>query len=143
MVMLEAGLKSPRRGTVERLFALLLRLLAIVALIAGMLYWARLIGIAGDGAFRFDLLALHVRILYTTQAVIMPAAALGLWLTARWGVVLWVVATTADIVAHGPFADAFPARPGVAIAGLACLVVLALVAIATLLERRSSGQGAP
>jgi len=140
MVMLEAGLQPPRRGAVERLFALLLRLLAVVSLIAGLLYWARLVGIAGDGAFRFDLLAPHVRILYTAQAVIAPAAALGLWLTARWGVVLWVVATTAEIVAHGPLSDAFPARPGVALVGLVCLVVLALVAIATLLERRTAGR---
>lgn len=143
MVMLEAGLKPPRKGNIERLFVLVLRLLALFALIAGLNYWAKLTGIATDGAMRFDLLAAHVRIVYTTLAVLLPVAALGLWLTARWGVVLWVIATTAEIVTHGLLGDAYPARPGIAALGVLSLVVLVIVSAATLIERRATRHIAP
>ena len=138
MVMLEAGLKPPRKGNIERLFALVLRLLALFALIAGLGYWAKLTGITAEGAMRFDLLAAHVRIVYTVLAVLLPVAALGLWMAARWGVVLWVVAITTEIVAHGLLADMFPARQGIVAAGVVCLGVLVIVSAATLIERRTT-----
>ena len=78
MVIAETGLQQPRKGAVERVFGFFLRILALYALISGLVYWAGLTGIAGDGAWRFDLLALPVRIVFTTLAVLMPAAALGL-----------------------------------------------------------------
>ena len=138
MVMLEAGLGRARKGRVERLFELLMRLIAVFALASGLLYWAKLTGLVADGAFRFDLLAVHASILYTVLALLMPTAALGLWLVSRWGVVLWVAATGAEIAAHGPFAQAFPARPGIAAAGMIGLTVLVVVAVATVVERRSA-----
>ena len=142
MVMLEAGLGEARKGNAERLFELLMRLIAVFAFASGLLYWAKLTGLVADGAFRFDLLAAHARILYTVLALLMPTAALGLWLASRWGVVLWVAATGAEIAAHGLFAEAFPARPGLAAAGMIGLTVLVLVALATVVERRAARRAA-
>jgi hypothetical protein len=138
VVIAENGLQPPRRGTVERVFGLFLRLLALYALISGLVYWAGLTGIAGGGAWRFDLLAPPVRIVFTTLAVLMPAAALGLWLATRWGVVLWVLAATAEIAAFMFLADVFAPRAGIASANMIALIVLVLMAGATLIERRTA-----
>jgi len=138
MVIAETGLQQPRKGTIERVFGLFLRLLALYALVSGLVYWAGLTGIAGSGAWRFDLLAPPARIVFTTLAVLMPAAALGLWLTTRWGVVLWVLAATAEIGAYMFLADIFSARAGIAGINMVALVVLILMAVATLIERRAA-----
>ncbi|MBO6638248.1 MAG: hypothetical protein JJ920_13865 [Roseitalea sp.] len=143
MVIAETGLHQPRKGTIERVFGFFLRLLAVYALISGLVYWAGLTGIAGGGQWRFDLLAPSVRIVFTTLAVLMPAAALGLWLATRWGVVLWVLAATAEIAAYMFLTGTYSLRAGIAGANMIGLIGLVLMAGATLIERRTARIAAP
>ena len=137
MAIMDPALASRSKGIVERTFGVFLRMLAVVSLVSGLIYWAELTGIFGDQRARFDVLTPHGRALYATLAVLMPAAALGLWLATRWGIVLWVMAALAEIIAYWLMAAQFPPRPGVAIGNAACLAVLVLTAGATLLERRA------
>lgn len=122
-------------SAVEHGFGAFARLMALVALASGLVYWAQLTGIHGDPALRFDLLSPHARALFGTLAVLMPAAALGLWLVTRWGVVVWVMALCGEVAAYGIWADMFPARPWVAVLNTLALMALAGLAAAVLFGR--------
>lgn len=122
-------------SAVENGFGVFARLMALVALASGLVYWAQLTGIYGDPQLRFDLLSHHGRALFATLAVLMPAAALGLWLVTRWGVVVWVMALCGEVAAYGIWADLFPARPWVAVLNTLALMALAGLAGAVLIAR--------
>ena len=122
-------------SAVESGFALFARLMAMIALASGLVYWAQITGIYGPAELRFDLLSAHARALFGTLAVLMPAAALGLWLVTRWGVVVWVMALFGEVAAYGIWADLFPPRPWVAALNTLALMALAGLAAAVLIGR--------
>ena len=137
MMMTDIGSGSMHDGAIERTFGWLARLLAAYALVAGLAYWSQLTGMAPVPSMRFDLIAYHERIFFTTLALLLPTAALGLWLVTRWGVVLWVIAATGEILAYGMGLDGFPERAGIALANAALLCALVLMSGAIILERRA------
>ncbi len=123
------------RNAVEHGFALFARLMSLVALASGLVYWAQITGVYGAPELRFDLLSPHARALFGTLAVLMPAAALGLWLVTRWGVVVWVMALCGEVAAYGIWAEHFPTRPWVAVLNTLALMALAGLAAAVLIGR--------
>ncbi|WP_306118604.1 MULTISPECIES: DUF6163 family protein [unclassified Roseitalea] len=129
----------PQKGAFEQGWSAFLRVMAIVALGSALLYWAQLTGIYGEPDLRFDRLSPHGRVLFATLAVLMPAAALGLWLVARWGVVIWVMGLVAEIAAYGIWVEQFPPRPWVAGVNAIALLVLLLLGGALLVARYRAG----
>ena len=79
--------------------ALFLRLIACVSMIKGLYGWAQVCGIIGEeGGFEAHIQSWQV----TTGffSVIDLVAAVGLWLVAPWGAVVWLTSTVSLIVVH-------------------------------------------
>lgn len=74
---------------------LLLRALAVLELAKGLYHWALLLGL---GPTPFPDGPLVQRIGAVVFAVADPVAAVGLWLAAAWGVVIWLCAASAQLM---------------------------------------------
>lgn len=74
---------------------LLLRALAVLELAKGLYHWALLLGL---GPTPFPDGPLVQRIGAVFFAVADPVAAVGLWLAAAWGVVIWLCAASAQLM---------------------------------------------
>ncbi len=81
---------SPSLWTVR--LALFLRAMAALSLLKGLYHWAMVCGIGDgpDGSFETAPLAWQSATVFF--AVIDLVAAVGLWLTAAWGAVVWLTA---------------------------------------------------
>lgn len=91
---------SPRFGlsTVQTLFAWFQRLVAVYCLIFGMFYWVRLIGYYPGPLWRFDLMPVTWQVAGVTMAALFPFAAIGLWMLASWGPVIWFLCAAIETV---------------------------------------------
>ena len=98
---------APHPSTFELAFDIFHRIIAIFCLIAGLRYWSLLIGVAEQGAWRFDLLPVHWKIAAASLAVLWPVAGIGLWMIVSWGPVVWLVAALFEIVMHGFFPELY------------------------------------
>ncbi|PWW03416.1 hypothetical protein DFR52_10196 [Hoeflea marina] len=102
MAILQVGAIPLRKmGMLDIGFRLFMRLVAVGCVISGLHYWSLLIGYADGGAGRFDLVAVHWQVPSVALAVLMPVAAVGLWMEVSWGAVIWVVAAGAEVLMHG------------------------------------------
>ena len=102
------------------------RIVATVCLWLGLQYWAMLVGYSHGGLARFDLLPAPWRMAAAALAAIFPVAALGLWLKAAWGIVMWALAAGAEIAMFGVWTDIYGHHP--AIIGLHAAVALVYAA---------------
>lgn len=98
-------------GTLEASFRLFTRLVALSCLLAGLQYWGRLIGYSDGGVYRFDLIPSYWQLASASLAVLLPVAAVGLWMQVSWGPVLWVVAAGSEIIMHKGLSLWFGERP--------------------------------
>jgi hypothetical protein len=82
------------------------RVLSAVFLVAGLQNWARLLGLTDVGS---DLLAQPTPFIVATLffAVTDLVAAVGLWLLASWGTVVWMIAALTETTLHLAFNDVF------------------------------------
>jgi Family of unknown function (DUF6163) len=82
--------KAAGPGTWTEYLVLFLRIMAGVSLIKGLYHWAQICGIGApaDGGFEAHTIAWQTSTVFF--AVIDPVAAVGLWLAAAWGAVVWL-----------------------------------------------------
>jgi len=83
--------RTERRWT-ERL-VLFLRVMAGLSLIKGLFHWAVVCGLVGAREGGFEAHAIPFQSATVFFAVIDLVAAVGLWLAAPWGAVVWLIAT--------------------------------------------------
>jgi len=69
---------------------LFLRVMAVVALVKGLYYWAIVCGVGAPSPQGFDSYAMPYQSATVFFAVIDLVAAVGLWLAAPWGAVVWL-----------------------------------------------------
>jgi hypothetical protein len=101
------------------------RLIALYCLLFGVLYWVRLIGLYDGPLWRFDLMPLHWQVAAVTLAAFFPFAAIGLWMMASWGPVMWFICAATETVMYLGFPDLFGQRwPIVASHGSVILLYL-------------------
>jgi hypothetical protein len=87
----------------ELTFAWFHRVIALYCLLFGVLYWVRLIGYYDGALWRFDLMPVHWQVAAVTLAALFPFAAIGLWMLASWGPVIWFIcAATETVVSRFP-----------------------------------------
>ena len=91
---------EPHWPLTEMLMTAFLRLVALSCLYFGVRYWAMLIGYSDGGTGRFDLLNLPWRAAGAMLSVLYPVAAIGLWLRASWGPVIWVGIAMIEVAMH-------------------------------------------
>jgi hypothetical protein len=84
---LEAG---PQIGVWTRRLVVFLRVMAALSMCKGIYHWARVCGIGGGGElFEYQSIAWQTATVFF--AVIDLVAAVGLWLAAAWGAVIWLM----------------------------------------------------
>jgi hypothetical protein len=116
-------------------FLLYLRAMAVVSLAKGLYHWSAVIGL-GDGpgsTFEGGSVAWQAASIYF--AVIDPIAAVGLWLVAAWGGVVWLTAAISMAAIEVFFPQVFGGRIWVALAALAMVAGYFALAIAATRER--------
>jgi hypothetical protein len=128
---------GPHPSTTELAFEIFQRVIAIFCLIAGIRYWALLIGISEQGAWRFDLLPVHWKIAAASLAVLWPVAGIGLWMVVSWGPVIWLVAAATEIAMHGGFPELYGSRWLLIVAHGSVAVIYGIFRIGLYFSRRS------
>ncbi len=141
MAILQIG-TAPEAGTgaLEASFRLFMRLVALSCLIAGLQYWGRLIGLSDGGMSRFDLIPSYWRFAASALAVLLPVAAVGLWMQVSWGPVIWVVAAGAEIIMHKGFPLWYGERPLLVIAHVVVISVYIGFRAALFIKRRQDAR---
>lgn len=116
-------------------FMLFLRTMAGVSLAKGLYHWAMVVGI-GQGpfsAFETSSTAWQAATMYF--AVIDLVAAVGLWLAAAWGGVVWLTATISMAAIELLFPQVYGGRILVVVVDVAMLAAYFLLAVAAARER--------
>jgi hypothetical protein len=117
-------------------FMRFLRIMAAISLVKGLYHWALIVGV-GQGpfsAFEVSSTAWQAATMYF--AVIDLVAAVGLWLAAAWGGVVWLTATISMAAVELFFPQVYGGRILVVIVDLAMLVAYFALAIAAARERQ-------
>lgn len=105
MHRVEDHLEEDENGPEERWYVYFLRALAVLYLIWGVANWASILGVPGTANFPAETIQRQILIGYL--AVMMPIAAVGLWIGASWGTVIWLVVALSEVIANTLFADLF------------------------------------
>jgi hypothetical protein len=87
-----AGDERPREGQWTARLVFFLRAMAALSLIKGLYHWAIVCGIGDGPDASFETAPLPWQAATVFFAVIDLVAAVGLWLTAAWGAVVWLTA---------------------------------------------------
>jgi hypothetical protein len=74
------------------------RILAAAFLASSVQHWSAFLG--GPAVEPFQTMPIHAQIATIVFAVTKPFVAVGLWMLASWGVILWVLVASAEIVLH-------------------------------------------
>jgi len=82
--------KTSSRGTWTEILILFLRIMAVVSLIKGLYHWGQVVGLGAgpDDDFEAHTIAWQTSTVFF--AVLDLIAAVGLWLAAAWGAVVWL-----------------------------------------------------
>ncbi|MGL4636188.1 MAG: DUF6163 family protein [Beijerinckiaceae bacterium] len=80
-----------------RLLIFYLRTLALLALVRGLVDWARIIGFVGPENM-FEQAPLTWQTTIALYAVLNCVSAVGLWLASAWGAVLWLIVTLCEVL---------------------------------------------
>ncbi len=98
---------SAEVGGWTRRLVLFLRLMAGVSLLKGLYHWARVCGIGVDENHLFALHSIAWQITTVFFAVIDLVAAVGLWLAATWGAVIWLMSIASMLAVEIFFPQVF------------------------------------
>jgi len=105
-----------------RRLILFLRVMAGFAMLKGLYHWSRLVGIGMDGdLFEYHSIAWQTATVFF--AVLDLVAAVGLWLAAAWGAVIWLMSIASMLALEVFFPQVFGASilAGLLELGLLCL----------------------
>lgn len=84
-------------GVWTRRLVLFLRVMAGLSMLKGLYHWSRLCGIGtGDDLFTYHSIAWQTATVFF--AVLDLVAAVGLWLAAAWGAVIWLMSIASMLV---------------------------------------------
>jgi Family of unknown function (DUF6163) len=129
---------APARGVIFNLRAagwtdrlvLFLRVMAVASMLKGLYHWAAVCGIIGEeGGFEAHIQSWQATTVFFS--VIDLVAAVGLWLVAPWGAVVWLTSTVTMIMVQLFFDQVYGTDVTVVAAGaLAILTYLVLSVLA-------------
>ena len=101
------GEGEPSVGRWTRRLVLFLRVMAAVSMLKGLYHWSRVcgIGVGLNGLFEYHSIAWQTATVFF--AVIDLVAAVGLWLAAAWGAVIWLTAVASMLAVEIFFPQVF------------------------------------
>ncbi len=94
-------------GRWTRRLVLFLRVMAGVSIIKGLYHWSRVCGIGVDANDGFQYHSIAWQAATVFFAVIDLVAAVGLWLAAAWGAVIWLTAVASMLAVEILFPQVF------------------------------------
>jgi len=95
------------RGSWTELLVLFLRVMACVSLIKGIYHWAAICGVGAPANAGFESHTLGWQTATVFFAVIDLVAAVGLWLAAAWGAVVWLTSIVSMAIVEVFFPQVF------------------------------------
>ncbi|HLH95381.1 MAG TPA: DUF6163 family protein [Xanthobacteraceae bacterium] len=98
-----SDLDEPTGEVWARRLVLFLRLMAGVALVEGLYYWAIVCGVGAPTPQGFESYTVPYQSATVFFAVIDLVAAVGLWLAAPWGAVVWLTSVISMIAVEALF----------------------------------------
>ena len=112
--------------------ALFLRIMACISMIKGLYSWAEVCGIIGEeGGFEAHIQSWQAATVFFS--VIDLVAAVGLWLVAPWGAVVWLTSSVSLIVVHVFMPQVYGTN--LLVIGLNVLAITTYLALAVLAAR--------
>ena len=121
--------REPRRSPWTQRLILFLRVMAGFAMLKGLYHWSLVLGIGDGTGSTFENASMPWQAATIFFAVIDLVAAVGLWLAAAWGAVIWLTATVSMIAVEVFFPQVYGGGMiiiGVEFVLLACYLFLAL-----------------
>lgn len=98
---------EPTAGRWTRRLVLFLRVMAAVSLLKGLYHWARVCGIGAGSGDLFEYHSIAWQTATVFFAVIDLVAAVGLWLAAAWGAVIWLMSIASMLAVEMFFPQVF------------------------------------
>ena len=102
-----AGKAPNARGSWAEYLVLFLRLMAVVSLVKGLYHWGRVCGIGSPATDGFEAHTVAWQTVTVFFAVLDLVAAVGLWLAAAWGAVVWLTSVVSMAVVQVFFPQVF------------------------------------
>jgi Family of unknown function (DUF6163) len=124
-----AGLDEPSGDKWATRLVLFLRVMAGVALIKGLYYWAIVCGVGAPSPQGFDSYAMPYQSATVFFAVIDLVAAVGLWLAAPWGAVVWLTSVISMAAVEALFPQIYGGRLWVIVVELGLLGIYLWLAL--------------
>jgi hypothetical protein len=112
-----------------------LRAMAAMSMIKGLYHWAVIIGIGDGPGTTFEASPIAWRAATMFFAVLDPVAAVGLWLAAAWGGVVWLTTTVSMAAIELLFPQIFGGRIIMVLAELAAIFVYVWLTLMAARER--------
>ncbi len=133
--LIEPVQASAAKGTWTEYLVLFLRIMAVVSLAKGLYHWGQVcgIGVASDQTFEVRPLAWQSATAFF--AVIDLVAAVGLWLAAAWGAVVWLTSTVSMAVVELFFPKVYGSNIVVVLTEMGLLAAYLVLAVLSARER--------
>jgi hypothetical protein len=112
-----------------------LRLMAAVALVKGLYYWAIVCGVDAPTPAGFESYTLPYQSATVFFAVIDLVAAVGLWLAAPWGAVVWLTSVISMAAVEALFPQIYGGRTWVIVVELVLLAAYLSLALLSAREQ--------
>jgi hypothetical protein len=130
----QAG-KGPSPGTWTEHLILFLRVMAGISLLKGLYHWAEVCGIGAPADQGFEAHTLAWQTATVFFAVLDLVAAVGLWLAAAWGAVVWLTSVVSMAVVEVFFPKVYGGSLLIVLLEMALLCAYLYLAIVSARER--------
>ena len=129
MTVQEKPSRETRKAPWMRRLVLFLRVMAFVSLFKGMHHWSLVLGIGdGDGS-TFESATMPWQAATVFFAVIDLVAAVGLWLAAAWGGVVWLTAAISMAAIEMLFPQVYGGRLWIAVLEIVAILVYSFLTL--------------
>jgi Family of unknown function (DUF6163) len=127
--------KPPVSGSWTEYLVLFLRVMAAVSLVKGLYHWAQICSIGAPPGQTFEMQSMAWRSVTVFFSVIDLVAAVGLWLAAPWGAVVWLTSVVSMAMVELFFPNVYGGSTFVVLTEIALLGVYLWLAIVSARER--------
>jgi hypothetical protein len=131
----QADQGEPRGERWASRLVMFLRLMAGVALVKGLYFWAVVCGVGAPSPVGFESYAMPYQSATVFFAVIDLVAAVGLWLAAPWGAVVWLTSVISMAAVEALFPQIYGGRIWVIMVELALLGIYLSLALLSAREQ--------
>jgi hypothetical protein len=127
--------QDAKQGTWTEYLVLFLRIMAAVSLVKGLYHWAQVCGVGAPADEGFEVHAISWQAATVFFAVLDLVAAVGLWLAAAWGAVVWLTSVVSMAAVEVFFPRVYGGSIVIVLIEMALLCIYLFLAIVSARER--------